>query len=67
MPSAESRVVPKLALSLEARNLLDVQGFDFSGYPLPPRALYLTLSASWDVGERLQYWSQASPPKEPHL
>ncbi len=65
--TAQPWSLPRLALSLEAKNLLDVQGFDFSGYPLPPRALYLTLSASWDVGEHLQYWSQASPPKEPHL
>ncbi|MBK7857588.1 MAG: TonB-dependent receptor [Archangiaceae bacterium] len=40
---------PKLSLSFELKNLLDVQGMDLDGYPLPPRAAYLTLSLTWDV------------------
>lgn len=40
---------PKLSLSFELKNLLDVQGADLDGYPLPPRAAYLTLGLSWDV------------------
>ncbi len=58
---------PDVSLSLEAKNLLDVQGFDFYGYPLPPRGLYLTLSMSWDVGASLEYWTPAAPPKETPL
>jgi iron complex outermembrane receptor protein len=45
-----------VALSLEARNLLDVSTQDLDGYPLPSRALYLTLSAAWE----------AAPPQRPH-
>lgn len=40
---------PKLTLSFELKNVLDVQGADLDGYPLPPRAAYLTLGLSWDV------------------
>lgn len=64
--STQPWAAPKIVLSVEAKNLLDVQGFDFYGYPLPPRAFYLTLSASWDVGEHLSYWTEASSAKEQH-
>ncbi|MBL8956686.1 MAG: TonB-dependent receptor [Myxococcaceae bacterium] len=40
---------PSLSLSFELKNLLDAQGADLDGYPLPPRAAYLTLGLSWDV------------------
>jgi vitamin B12 transporter len=35
-------------LSLELKNLTDVQAQDLDGYPLPPRAAYLTLAVAWD-------------------
>ena len=38
-----------LSLSFELKNLLDVQGADLDGYPLPPRGAYLTLGLTWDV------------------
>jgi iron complex outermembrane receptor protein len=38
-----------LTLSFEVKNLLDVQAEDLDGYPLPPRAAYLTLGITWDA------------------
>ena len=40
---------PLLSVSLEVKNLLDVQSADLDGYPLPPRAAYLTLGLTWDA------------------
>jgi iron complex outermembrane receptor protein len=40
---------PVLSLSFEVKNLLDVQAEDLDGYPLPPRAAYLTLGITWDA------------------
>lgn len=40
---------PKLALSFELKNVLDVSTMDLDGYPLPPRAAYVTLGLTWDV------------------
>ena len=39
---------PDIRLSLELKNLTDVQAQDLDGYPLPPRAAYLTLAVAWD-------------------
>jgi iron complex outermembrane receptor protein len=39
---------PDLTLSVEVKNLLDVQTSDFSGYPLPGRAAYVTLGVALD-------------------
>jgi vitamin B12 transporter len=39
---------PDVRLSLELKNLTDVQAQDLDGYPLPPRAAYLTLAVAWD-------------------
>ncbi|MBX5484415.1 MAG: TonB-dependent receptor [Myxococcaceae bacterium] len=41
---------PEVRLSLDLKNLLDAQGWDYAGYPLPGRAAYLTLSFSLDAG-----------------
>ena len=37
-----------LTVSFEVKNVLDVQSQDVDGYPLPPRAAYLTLAYAWD-------------------
>jgi iron complex outermembrane receptor protein len=41
--------VPKLSLSFELKNVLNVTSEDIYSYPLPPRAAYLTLGLSWDI------------------
>jgi vitamin B12 transporter len=40
---------PLVTLSAELKNVLDVQTQDVDGYPLPPRALFLTLGFGWDA------------------
>ena len=40
---------PLLTVSAELKNVLDVQAQDFDGYPLPPRAFFVTVGVSWDV------------------
>ena len=47
--SATPLSAPALTFSLELKNLLDAQSQDVDGYPLPPRAAYLTLAVSWDA------------------
>jgi vitamin B12 transporter len=42
---------PDVRLSLELKNLTDVQAQDLDGYPLPPRAAYLTLAVAWDAAK----------------
>lgn len=37
---------PDIALAADLKNVFDVQSSDFAGYPLPGRALYVTLSFS---------------------
>ncbi len=39
---------PALTVSFEVKNVLDVQTQDVDGYPLPPRAAFLTLALAWD-------------------
>ena len=40
---------PKIGeIAFEVKNVLDVQTQDTDGYPLPPRAAYLTLGFAWD-------------------
>ncbi|PZR11158.1 MAG: ligand-gated channel protein [Archangium gephyra] len=39
---------PRISLSAELKNLLDVQTWDYDGYPLPPRAFFVTLGVSWE-------------------
>ncbi len=43
---------PAVTVSLEVKNLLDAQSQDVDGYPLPPRAAYLTLAVAWDAALR---------------
>jgi iron complex outermembrane receptor protein len=42
---------PQLMLSLEIKNLFDVQSQDMDGYPLMPRGFFATLSVAWE-GEK---------------
>lgn len=44
--------VPLVTVSVELKNLLDVQTQDLDGYPLPPRALYVTVGVAWDAQPR---------------
>lgn len=39
---------PRVSLAAELKNLLDVQTWDFDGYPLPPRAFFVTLGFAWE-------------------
>ena len=39
---------PEVTIAFEVKNVLDVQTQDTDGYPLPPRAAYLTLGFAWD-------------------
>lgn len=41
---------PEVTVSAELKNLLDVQSQDVDGYPLPPRALFVTLGLAWGPG-----------------
>jgi vitamin B12 transporter len=43
---------PAVTVSLEVKNVLDVQTQDLDGYPLPPRAAFLTLAMAWDGAKR---------------
>lgn len=38
---------PRVSLSAELKNLLNTQTYDYDGYPLPPRAFFVTLGFSW--------------------
>ena len=38
---------PRVSLSAELKNLLNVQTYDYDGYPLPPRSFFVTLGFSW--------------------
>ena len=39
---------PLVTLSVELKNLLDVQTQDLDGYPLPPRSVFFTIGIAWD-------------------
>ena len=39
---------PHVSAALELKNAFDTQAQDFDGYPLPGRAIYVTLSVGWD-------------------
>jgi iron complex outermembrane receptor protein len=41
-----------LTVSFDLKNLLDARSQDVDGYPLPPRAAYLTLGLAWDGAHR---------------
>ena len=40
---------PLVTLSVELKNLLDVQTQDLDGYPLPPRSIFFTVGIAWDA------------------
>lgn len=44
---------PAVTLAFEVKNLLDVQAQDVDGYPLPPRAAYLSLAVAWDAAQKV--------------
>ncbi|MCP3100578.1 TonB-dependent receptor [Myxococcus sp. K15C18031901] len=48
---------PDLTLSVEVKNLLDSRAYDFTGFPLPGRAAYVSLAVSLD--------RDATPPPTP--
>lgn len=39
---------PQVTVSAELKNLLDVHAQDFDGYPLPPRAFFVTVGLAWE-------------------
>ncbi|WP_338863493.1 TonB-dependent receptor plug domain-containing protein [Myxococcus stipitatus] len=39
---------PDVTLSVEVKNLLDARAYDFTGFPLPGRAVYATLAVALD-------------------
>ncbi len=41
---------PAVTIAFDVKNLLDVQSQDLDGYPLPPRAAFLSLAVAWDAG-----------------
>ncbi|MBZ4416163.1 TonB-dependent siderophore receptor [Myxococcus sp. RHSTA-1-4] len=58
---------PDLTLSVEVKNLLDVRAYDFTGFPLPGRAAYVTLGVALDRDASAPSTASASPaPEEPH-
>jgi len=53
---------PEVTVSVELKNLLDARTFDFTGFPLPGRAAYVTLAVAFEPG-----LPPPSPsPQEPH-
>ncbi|WP_163994920.1 TonB-dependent receptor plug domain-containing protein [Pyxidicoccus caerfyrddinensis] len=54
---------PEVTLSVEVKNLLDVRAYDFTGFPLPGRAAYVTLAVALD---RDASTPSASASEEPH-
>lgn len=45
---------PALTVSFDVKNLLDVQTQDVDGYPLPPRAAFVSLAFAWDVKKEVR-------------
>ncbi|OJH42411.1 TonB-dependent receptor plug domain-containing protein [Cystobacter ferrugineus] len=43
---------PELTVSLEVRNLFDARAEDFVGYPLPGRAVYVSVSGAFEPGRK---------------
>ncbi len=39
---------PQVTISAELKNVLDVQTQDLDGYPLPPRAFFVTVGFAWE-------------------
>lgn len=49
LPLAAWLKEPRVTVSAELKNVLDVQTQDLDGYPLPPRAFFVTVGVQWDV------------------
>ncbi len=45
---------PRVTMAFDVKNLLDVHSQDLDGYPLPPRAAFLSLAVAWDAGRKEQ-------------
>lgn len=43
---------PRVTVAFDVKNVLDVQSQDLDGYPLPPRAAFLSLAVAWDAGRK---------------
>jgi iron complex outermembrane receptor protein len=43
---------PRITVSAEMKNVLDVQTQDLDGYPLPPRAFFVTVGVQWEKEAR---------------
>lgn len=41
---------PRVTVAFDVKNVLDVQSQDLDGYPLPPRAAFLSVAIAWDAG-----------------
>lgn len=58
---------PDVTVSVEVKNLLDVRAYDFTGFPLPGRSAYATLSVALDREDSAPSAASASPAsEEPH-
>lgn len=42
---------PRVTVAFDVKNVFDVQSQDRDGYPLPPRAAYLSVAVAWDAGK----------------
>jgi vitamin B12 transporter len=60
--SSELWRVPKVVLAVQLKNAFDAQAEDFDGYPLPGRAIYATLSVSWDRAPEARTLSPSASP-----
>ncbi len=43
---------PAVTVSIDVKNVLDVQTQDLDGYPLPPRAAFVSLAFAWDAEKK---------------
>lgn len=46
---------PEVSASLELKNLFDVQAQDLDGYPLPGRAVFVTVAVAWDAAPSAEF------------
>jgi vitamin B12 transporter len=47
---------PRVSVTAEVKNLLDISSQDVDGYPLPPRAAFLSFAVTWDESKRRGEW-----------
>jgi iron complex outermembrane receptor protein len=43
---------PAFTVSIDVKNLLNTQTQDLDGYPLPPRAAFVSLAFAWDAEKK---------------